>query len=811
MSRHSETSAQGSTSGFHLTTSQGEYWLLLDRRLTEAAGRVEELRHILTGSQQLCEFIQGQLGVYGGGMAMAHRIRSQFLLLQQSAYPNPLIQAEGIPIIDIPFQPHDTQQNRDRHCLIDLMFISLRGSQPLTGQTPPNPPEVYYRLPHALPMIGKLDVNNSLVGEPLAYSALDEWFRSHGNNDNNGFNFLYCQEGEVLFHLYAWRWLLRACQMRGGWLAVDPEADVEFATQPADFWQKGFWQSAPQASQRPEVIWLRSLEEEDNQLKRLRMSGQQEEAKHFLESAINIWKDDLLRKEADSTSVAYDFAQEWRGLGLLDDANQATPGLVELIHFAQQVARRISQHDISVGCAAKTTAMAELEAAETKLLAAIRDAKPIELAEIKQWKLDKTLRQIIYCGLKQGLATYQKPSGFQLLQQLHRVSRFPLIPFFYWIVLDPHRRVKEHLVFPVWQSYREETKAFVELPDQDGNTVIAQTGMVALALIAVKPLYQLDRSVLELDEQQRNSRLLERLYDLSSFFSQVARPVVDQGFGGLNSKLALRYRDAASGHEATAQLESATTLLPFYAKPAIAECIKGSLAYAQFFLSPMSGNALVKRWLVKENETIDEWIRRCAVIAWAITVARESRDITYEDEVEIIERAMTITPQVTIKINSVEVDALATTSKLYLAQDGTREELDLLASNLTRWLLAALSNAFKWCHPRTVEDNGISLVESWTNPTDFNQVIVEIVAAPGRSGLQIFNPLHRIETIVSDYHYTKVKKTGTLGVLRAVSDSIPSRYPINRVKFEKAEGAYKNRWETSITFNCDIFSVGEKQ
>lgn len=97
---------------------------------------------------------------------------------------------------------------------------------------------------------------------------------------------------------------------------------------------------------------------------------------------------------------------------------------------------------------------------------------------ISEALVDSLLADDRFCGL--APASHDIRELGEALRKLHALSRFPILPYYYWSAIS--RRPRSHAVVPVWASLTAPLKHPIETP------------IVGLAVIDVAPFEQIDRS-----------------------------------------------------------------------------------------------------------------------------------------------------------------------------------------------------------------------------------------------------------------------------------------------------------------------------
>jgi hypothetical protein len=220
----------------------------------------------------------------------------------------------------------------------------------------------------------------------------------------------YCPIGEMLFCLYAWRLLLRNGQAQGFDARCSP-GDISRvpASEPA---KTVIWPPADLGT--PESAWL----------KYLRSDGA---------AILPLWRE--ISERLDSQTWASDLtvlgviAGTGAG-GLPNESNRA------LLNYATYV--------VKVSGGKHKRLFSQLSALSDTVR---KKGWPQRQEDLK--RLDCALQSAVLAYLEIGHSR-ARPTIGDLLRVLHAKARFPVIPYFYWLAIDPCPR--SHLVLPVWRA-----------------------------------------------------------------------------------------------------------------------------------------------------------------------------------------------------------------------------------------------------------------------------------------------------------------------------------------------------------------------
>jgi hypothetical protein len=147
--------------------------------------------------------------------------------------------------------------------------------------------------------------------------------------------------------------------------------------------------------------------------------------------------------------------------------------------------------------------------------------------------------------------------------------------------------------------------------------------------------------------------------------------------------------------------------------------VRGSLRYCHLFLEERSDFMPASEWLpwwelsgpelgTEWGEaSVEEWLSRGAQIAWEIAIARESRNAVNFVPLRALLADLQTFPGV-LEFQLRPADAVFRVPEI---EDEDRAEV--IAWELTRWYLAALSNAFAWAGPESSSLVGVERLQAW--------------------------------------------------------------------------------------------------
>jgi transposase len=269
-----------------------------------------------------------------------------------------------------------------------------------------------------------------------------------------------------------------------------------------------------------------------------------------------------------------------------------------------------------------------------------------------------------------------------------------------------------------------------------------------------------------------------------------------------------------SGHEAGAQLASISKFLPYIKEnEKLVDIIKGSLNYAQLFLSVKPRLSGLEKWLINEDIPVEKWLEGCIHHAWNIVVARESRGVSKKDEI-FGKNGIIDAFSVPIKCTYI----CQPSHLLYSPSPDIANKYEALPWDISRWVLAALSNAIKWSGPKTSQEKGFNLLKEWSKLWEekgfspFKPTLILIISDREKeeTEIKIYNGYYKNERRYS--RRQDGKADGTERVLNSISYSLPNYY--GSFKFDNYLTTEElslflpgEEWgfETSIRLKCVLF------
>ena len=278
-------------------------------------------------------------------------------------------------------------------------------------------------------------------------------------------------------------------------------------------------------------------------------------------------------------------------------------------------------------------------------------------------------------------------------------------------------------------------------------------------------------------------------------------------------------REENAGHEAGVILNSINKLLPHINKHDGVKCIvQGSLAYAQLFMSRRDMSTNVVGLLPQPKDIpVELWIEKCAGIAWEIAVARETsglvvkegdRTLAAAEILGVVERdqALPFPGIATVALNPPQIGQKVfldiQPNLIYDPNEEIQQRYTALSWDLTRWMLAAMSNCYKWSSKGAGLAGGMDMLQGkdgvtgWDTVDDFKRICVSVRQVKNGHALSIYNGCYSLPGSVAQWH------NGSSGVL----DSLRRRLPLQMNKDN-----IKNYNFGKITFEDHIKSIVEEE
>lgn len=117
-----------------------------------------------------------------------------------------------------------------------------------------------------------------------------------------------------------------------------------------------------------------------------------------------------------------------------------------------------------------------------------------------------------------------------LLNTLHKTARFPILPYYFLMLFDTKKELKEHIVFPLWYTATPDTKYVYEK--------VKTESAVLHALYTVRPIWKIKKykngewynAGKKIRDTKINAGFENYLNDLYSFFTSMSKPIIDKEY-----------------------------------------------------------------------------------------------------------------------------------------------------------------------------------------------------------------------------------------------------------------------------------------
>jgi hypothetical protein len=226
-----------------------------------------------------------------------------------------------------------------------------------------------------------------------------------------------------------------------------------------------------------------------------------------------------------------------------------------------------------------------------------------------------------------------------------------------------------------------------------------------------------------------------------------------------------------TAHEASAQLSAAFKLLDYIKREKTDEVtnyVKGSVAYALLFLHPKPELIAIDDCLLKQDQRAEDWLRSCISMAWRICVSREARAVNREADV--------FGQHGLVDVNRIPLNCdyrVTPVALRFEPSPGLESHHKRLRWDLSRWVLASLSNAIKWSGTKGDGETGIHLLKKWSvdfeaqNSSPFKSSLIALNATERYTELVVCNGFYK------RYGDTHSKDDGTPMVLNSIETRLP--------------------------------------
>lgn len=490
--------------------------------------------------KQVMEPIHNEVGIIGSTYAIVNQTEHNIWFLRNRKLNNH--EHKNFPFLEISangfFGLPEKEENRLNAELIDLMYESENKALTLRNDKPYKAPFFLQNLPpyqsiHAFP--------------PLPF---EEKLRK-----DKKINYTYCYTGEVVFHVYAWRWLMKHAQYAGfdHVINLDASTIINKPEKNTDIWALESWENFKDLPEKKWLQYLASLAKGKD--------PRDDEKRHLIDH----WKTVTRRLDNKMSNFNYDFYQhEWGNLCVGEDCPLKKDVRLALFSYTRHILSTTKKRDqvdelYSFGKKDyKTVVGADKEAKEEiravnkaidKIIKEEGNKRSLILKLFKKAKRRKRLyhyiiRKTIYEALIQDILKPKEEITIRdLLRAINRRSRFPIMATFFQIVLGKKNIPVEHYFFPIGKSYRYTFPT--KLPRSQKHEKEEQNSNVAVACVSLAPIWALskdsahkcfmtkdgkyltDKAISEISEEA-----FTRLRIVQDYLKMLSEPLVDTVFYG---------------------------------------------------------------------------------------------------------------------------------------------------------------------------------------------------------------------------------------------------------------------------------------
>jgi hypothetical protein len=332
-------------------------------------------------------------------------------------------------------------------------------------------------------------------------------------------NYLYCYTGEVVFFVYAWRWLLKYAQYSGFDSTIDIQNPyISNRTKIGEnIWRSDFWKD-DRLENLPIHRWMSSISSSRSHFKLSK-----KDSKEF-DQLKEYWK--KATQYDDWTSISnYDFLKEWNNLGL-DKSTSDTADTVRsaLLSYCRHILKQLPNStslsfepnpDILKSESIDIERYAIHEEANARInyiLSLPNKEREEELKKLpdtyyKKEYLDSFFRLVIYKSLVSSIANtddtkldHTSINVLDLFKELHKKARFPILPSYFQTLFSEERLPVEHFCFPLAQSFSSPFK--VNLPTQQSKDQLIDNVNIAVVCVNLRPIWALNNDYGLTDNQE---------------------------------------------------------------------------------------------------------------------------------------------------------------------------------------------------------------------------------------------------------------------------------------------------------------------
>jgi hypothetical protein len=459
------------------------------------------------------EFLYDTLGIRVSCFMVFDSVEERYVL-----YQNNFLDGSGKFYPRIPFKIKNGENDpiRKYEPIIDLVFIGNRHPR-YKYETNPYPEFHDYFQPHT----------NDLISEKVMHEYWDKKVKPSNEkleeNKSPAFNIFHRKTGEILFFLYAWRYLVRYYSRvdRPGQINSFEEfyfEKSERSDNPLDYeeWFKkttgfNFWKLLQEKVESNYII--RGASEEDIEYKEYLESVNQHEQ---IDSAFEEYKQYEFNQPAP-----FDFISvEWEKLGINPHHERGCNALRSLLEYALLIK---SPGNIFDSVTPKDRVFIQ------EMIHKIIQKK--NLGAQDKLQIHHSLSFIFYTFLTDAYKFLfpeadRLPSNIaDYFETLQKTIKFPIFPYFLELLFDKNsnspgdwHRPKEHLVFPIWYSNSNQINK---------NNSGDNSRYVAYVLLSLEPSWSLN-NCFEDYGNETNQKI--NIHKIKTFFHIISKSLIENGF-----------------------------------------------------------------------------------------------------------------------------------------------------------------------------------------------------------------------------------------------------------------------------------------
>jgi len=373
-----------------------------------------------------------------------------------------------------------------------------------------------------------------------------------------GVDFLLCTEGEIAFFIWAWLWI-RKLASRGpqiGLVIEEEEIYTNCHARMAVTWEPAFWNDVRKMDQIHLPVDVMFADFIHTLVSTTEGENQKSAPRECLDAARKQWER-IKKIEAQTPDELV------RVFALTEDG-KCNALMNAMIECALNVAKKqqakfcnpesLNWMDDVRGAISCLESLKKLYSEQPiiPIVNRVEHRKELEqslkriaiFALLKSSNLEERseVSRLGHCDSLQSVVAELKLDGYRALGRLHEIARFPVIHYYCLQLL--YEKPLEHLIIPVWKSYKYAETVYASGSESLPEEVI--TPDVVLALLSLAPLQYPDTSQkmqVAPEEIGMNSESpsvtplplmsrMERFLRIQTFMKTMAMPLIDVGFYG---------------------------------------------------------------------------------------------------------------------------------------------------------------------------------------------------------------------------------------------------------------------------------------